>query len=262
MGGHVATRRWSARATQPTPANRMLVWNRASPGAHGATATKSCPKLPQRSRAFSKEIQASLPARLRLSSSRRSSGPSGRTCTSPSACLRLSSVHRSSVGVALTEGERSEADASYWCRDDRGLGLTEPVCAMLRRRSTSSRHCLIAPGEAVGLGGWRNNSLAAESAPTGATPDGVWGACAGVCCRTGRTAATPSIGWLELCGVEDAASSSMGKSSGVSSRCLAIWTIVSNRKTSKNLMPSPLHGAPNVGEEISGRVAECTRPKS
>jgi hypothetical protein len=24
----------------------------------------------------------------------------------------------------------------------------------------------------------------------------------------------------------------------------------------------PLPGAPNVGEEISGRVAECTRPKS
>jgi hypothetical protein len=40
----------------------------------------------------------------------------------------------------------------------------------------SSRHCLIAPGEAVGLGGWRNNSLAAESAPAGATPDGVRGA--------------------------------------------------------------------------------------
>jgi hypothetical protein len=32
--------------------------------------------------------------------------------------------------------------------------------------------------------------------------------------------------------------------------------------SSENLMPSPLPGAPNVGEEISGRVAECTRPKS
>jgi hypothetical protein len=31
----------------------------------------------------------------------------------------------------------------------------------------SSRHCLIAPGEAVGLGKWRINSLAAESAPVG-----------------------------------------------------------------------------------------------
>jgi hypothetical protein len=31
----------------------------------------------------------------------------------------------------------------------------------------------------------------------------------------------------------------MGKSSEVSSRCSAIWAIVSNKKTSKNLMPSP-----------------------
>jgi hypothetical protein len=37
---------------------------------------------------------------------------------------------------------------------------------------------------------------------------------------------------------------------------------VSSRKTSKNLKPSPLPGTPNVGEEISGQVAECTRPKS
>jgi hypothetical protein len=34
------------------------------------------------------------------------------------------------------------------------------------------------------------------------------------------------------------------------------------RKTSKNLIPSPLPGTPNVGEQISGRVAECTCPKS
>jgi hypothetical protein len=240
----------------------MLVWNRASPGTSGAAAAKSCPRLPQCSRAFPKEIHASLPARLRLSSSRRSSGPSGGTCASPSARLRLSSVRRSSVGAVLTGGERSEADASYWRRDDQGLGLIEPMCAMVRRRSTSSRHCLIAPGEAVGLGRWRNNSLATQSAPTGASPDGVWDACAGVCRRAGRTAAAPSVGWPELCGVEDAASSSMGKSSEVSSQCSAIWTIVPNRKTSKNLMPRPLPGAPNVGEQISGRVAECTRSKS
>jgi hypothetical protein len=35
-----------------------------------------------------------------------------------------------------------------------------------------------------------------------------------------------------------------------------------SEETSKDLKPSPLPGAPNVGEEISGRVAECTRPKS
>jgi hypothetical protein len=75
----------------------------------------------------------------------------------------------------------------------------------------SSRHCLIAPGEAVGLGGWHNNSLAAESASMGATPDGVRDACAGVCCRTGRTTVAPSVGRLELRGIEDATSFSMGK---------------------------------------------------
>jgi hypothetical protein len=180
-----------------------------------------------------------LPARLRLSSSRRSSGLSGGTCASSTARLRLSSAHRPLVGAALTEGERTEADASYWRRDDRGLGLTEPECAMPRRRSTSSRHCLIAPDEAVDLGGWRNNSLAAESAPAGATPDGVRDACAGVCCRAGRTTAAPGDGRPELYDVEDATSSSMRKSLEVSSRCSAIWTIVSNRKTSKNFKPRP-----------------------
>jgi hypothetical protein len=51
-------------------------------------------------------------------------------------------------------------------------------------------------------------------------------------------------------GQNSAASSSMGKSLEVLSRCSAIWTIVSNRKTSKNFEPSPLPAAPNVGEEI------------
>jgi hypothetical protein len=35
-----------------------------------------------------------------------------------------------------------------------------------------------------------------------------------------------------------------------------------SKESSKNLMPRPLPGAPNVGEEISAWVAECTRPKS
>jgi hypothetical protein len=173
LGGHVAARKWFARAAQPTPANGMLVWNQASPEACGATAAKPCSRFLRCSRSLSKEIQASLPARLWLSSSRRSSGLSGGTCTSSTARLRLSSARRSSVGAALTEGERTEADASYWRRDDRGLGLTELECATPRRRSTSSRHCLIAPGEAMELGGWRNNSLAVESALVGGTPDGV-----------------------------------------------------------------------------------------
>jgi hypothetical protein len=52
------------------------------------------------------------------------------------------------------------------------------------------------------------------------------------------------------------------KSSEVSVWCSMIRTIMLSEKSSKNLKPSPLLGAPNVEEEISGRVAECTRPKS
>jgi hypothetical protein len=84
----------------------------------------------RRSRALSKETRASSPARLRLSSAR-----------------------RSLVCVPLTKGERIDADASRWRRDDRGLDPVEVECAMPSSRSTSSRHCFMAPGEAVELGG-------------------------------------------------------------------------------------------------------------
>jgi hypothetical protein len=50
--------------------------------------------------------------------------------------------------------------------------------------------------------------------------------------------------------MEEAASSSTRKSTEVSARCSMICTIMLSRKTSKNLKPSPLPGAPNVGEEI------------
>jgi hypothetical protein len=82
------------------------------------------------SRTLSKETRASSPARLRLSSDR-----------------------RSLVCAPLTEGERIDADASCCRRDDRGLDLVEVECAMPSSRSTSSRHCFMAPGEAVELGG-------------------------------------------------------------------------------------------------------------
>jgi hypothetical protein len=83
----------------------------------------------RRSRALSKETQASSPARL-----------------------RLSSAQRSLVCAPLTEGERTNADASCWHRDDRGLDV-EVECAMPSNRSTSSRHCFMAPSEVVELGG-------------------------------------------------------------------------------------------------------------
>jgi hypothetical protein len=84
----------------------------------------------RRSRALSKEIRASSPARLRLSSAR-----------------------MSLVCAPLTEGERTDADASCWRRDDRDLDLVEVECAMPSSRSTLSRHCFMAPGEVVELGG-------------------------------------------------------------------------------------------------------------
>jgi hypothetical protein len=65
-----------------------------------------------RSHALSRETRASSLARLRLSFARRSSGLSREIGASSPARLRLSSARRSSVGAALTEGERTDADAS------------------------------------------------------------------------------------------------------------------------------------------------------
>jgi hypothetical protein len=154
------------------------------------------------------------------------------------------------VGLcALTEGERTDADTSCWRRDDRGLDLVEVQCVIPSSRSTSSRHCFMAPGEAVELGGCRSNSLAADNAPRAAL-DGVRDVCAVVCCRAACTAAVPGTGQLGTCGVEEAASSSTTKSTKVSARCSTICTIMLSEKTSKNFKPSPLPGAPNVGEGI------------
>jgi hypothetical protein len=180
----------------------------------------------RRSRALSKEIQASSPA-----------------------CLQLSSARRSSVYAPLTEGERIDAVASHWRRVDRGLDLVEVECAMPSRRSMSLRHCFMAPDEVMELGGWRSNSLATDNAP-GTALDGVRDAYVGVCCRTACTTAAPDTGRLDTRGTEDAASSSTTKSSEVSARCSTICTIIPSKKTSKNLMPSTLPGAPNVREGI------------
>jgi hypothetical protein len=88
---------------------------------------------------------------------------------------------------------------------------------MLSSRSTSSRHCFMALGEAMELGGWRNNSLAADSAP-GVALD-TWVDYTGVCCRAERTAAAaPGAERLEVRSMDETASS-MGKSSGMKSWC-------------------------------------------
>jgi hypothetical protein len=194
----------------------------------------------RRSRALSKETRASSPVRLRLSSTR-----------------------RSSVCAPLTEGECTDVVASRWRRDDRGLDLVEVECAMASSRSTSSRHCFMAPGDAVELGGWRSNSLATDSA-VGAALNGVWDACAGVCCCTACTTTIPESGRSGTRGAEDANSCSITKASEVSARCSMIRTIMLSEKTSKNSKPSPLPSTPNVGEEISPaglRIAPALNPK-
>jgi hypothetical protein len=93
---------------------------------------------------------------------------------------------------------------------------------MPRRRLTSSRHCLMALGEAVELGGLRSNSLAADNAPPGVALDGALDVCAGVCCCAACIAAAPGAGRLDPRGTEDAAPSSIRKSSGDKSRCSTI----------------------------------------
>jgi hypothetical protein len=155
-----------------------------------------------RSRALSKETRASSPARL-----------------------RSSSAQRSLVCVPLTEGERTDAHASCWRRDDRVLNLVEVECAIPSSRSTLSRHCFVAPSEAVELGGCRNNSLAADNAP-GVALDGARNIFAAVCYRATCTAAVPGTGRLETCGVEEAASPSTAKSTKVSAWCSTIFTIM------------------------------------
>jgi hypothetical protein len=187
------------------------------------------------SRALSRETRASSrPSKF----CRRSRALSRKTRASSPARLQLSSTRRSSVCAPLTEGERTDAVASCWRRDDCGLDLVEVECAMPSSRSTSSRHFFTAPDEAMELGGWRSNSLAADNS-LGATLDGVWDACAGVCCCAACTTAAPATGWLDTRGSEDAASPSTTKSSEVSARCSTICTIMLSKNTSKNLKPIP-----------------------
>jgi hypothetical protein len=156
---------------------------------------------------------------------RRSHALSKDTRASSLARLWLSSARRSLVCVPLTEGERTDADASCWCWDDRVFDLVEVECAILSSRSTSSRHCFIAPGEAVELGGCRNNSLAADNAP-GDALDGLRDVCATMCCRAACTAGVTGAGRLGACGVEEAASPSTAKSIKVLARCSMICTIM------------------------------------
>jgi hypothetical protein len=78
------------------------------------------------------------------------------------------------------------------------------------------------PRRGRGIGGLRSNSLAVDNAPPGAALDRVLDVCAGVCCCAACIAAAPGVGRLEPCGTEDAAPSSIGKSSEDKSWCSTI----------------------------------------
>jgi hypothetical protein len=75
------------------------------------------------------------------------------------------------------------------------------------------------------LGGYHNNSLAADNAP-GDALDGVRDVCTTVCCRAACTAGVTGAGRLGAYGVEEAASPSTAKSTEVSTRCSTICTIM------------------------------------
>jgi hypothetical protein len=80
----------------------------------------------------------------------------------------------------------------------------------------------MASGEAVELGGLRSNSLAADNAPPGAALDAILDVCTGICCCAACIAAAPGAGQLEPRATEDAAPSSIEKSTEGKLRCLTI----------------------------------------
>jgi hypothetical protein len=143
--------------------------------------------------------------------------------------------------------------------------LTPRASAGMTVSMTLSRHCFMAPGEAVELGGYRNNSLAADNTPGDALA-GVRDACAAVCCRMLPCGVHSSSAWHWAIGNLRCGGSSFSLHRKIHRSLSAVlndlhhhsWT----RKASKNLMPWPLPDAPNVGEQISDQVVECTRPKS
>jgi hypothetical protein len=104
----------------------------------------------RRSRVLSRETRASSRP---LKFYRRSRALSRETWASSTARLWLSSARRSSVCAPVTEGERTYAVASCWRRDDRGLDLVKPKCAMPSNRSTSSRTASWPPVRSWGLEG-------------------------------------------------------------------------------------------------------------
>jgi hypothetical protein len=117
------------------------------------------------------------------------------------------------------------------------LGVT---CAKLRRRSTSSHHCLNASGEAAASDGLWSSSLAATNGPFGAGCDRALEAYSAACCDTTHTT-TLNGGWREACGSDDATSSPIRWSWCLTTHGIEVLSL--DRAQTK----LPLPGAPNVG---------------
>jgi hypothetical protein len=192
LDGQATARRWSASAAQPTPDTGAWVSPCGLATAASSSGARSRPSmLSRRLRARSMEILASSPA-----------------------CLRLSSARRSSVRALLTDGECTEPDVPPWrrrCLDTDPPAEPGEAYARLRRRSTSSRHCLCASGDAASPGGLRSNSLAAMRGSLGGRTDWATEARSAAHGGAGR-GATLEAGWREACGAVDATSSPIRRS--------------------------------------------------
>ena len=177
--------------------------------------------LSRRSRARSMETRASSPARLRLSSAR-----------------------RSAVRALPTVGRHAEVGAPPCrrrCPDP--VPVEQGVAwARMMRRSMSSRHCLITSGETASSGRLRSSSLAAANGSLGATCAGALGVCsAALYCAP--WAAALGVGRRKACGAGVAASSPNGWTWNSTIQAM----VMPNGRSSGN-QASPLPGAPNVME--------------
>jgi hypothetical protein len=112
----------------------------------------------------------------------------------------------SSPMVSAQNWMRCPGDGVAWTQTPPPPAEPGEVCARLRRRSTLSRHCIWALGEAASPGGLRSNSLAATSGPFGAGTDWATEARSAARCGAAR-AATLDVGRREACGIVDATSS-------------------------------------------------------
>ena len=143
--------------------------------------------------------------------SRRSCARPMETRASSPARLQLSSARRSAVRALPIVGKRAVVGAPPYRRRCPDQIPVEPGVAWARmmRRSMSSRHCLITSGEAARSGGLRSSSLAASNGSLGATCAGALGVCsAALYCAP--WAAALGVGRREACGAGVAASSLIG----------------------------------------------------